>query len=70
MKYKYKIINVFTNKVRYIYVQEHIKNKLDVSWSLEEIQTRWRWPWDENNKRKSFDRCKEWLQKNHPELLL
>ena len=69
MKYNYKIITS-KEKNEYPLVQELFKNKICTSWTLEEIKTRWRWPWDESAKKKSFERCKDWLQVNHPELML
>lgn len=53
-----------------LFVQEWTENELLFTWSMEEIESRWRWPWDERKERESFTRCKQWLKDFYPELIL
>jgi hypothetical protein len=72
MSYTYKLNSEKFMEIaqRNIFVQELIDDKLDSTWSVEEICERWRWPWDERKGRESFVRCKKWLQENHPEFFI
>ena len=68
--YKLNIYNDLNIPKRNVFVQELIDDKIDSTWSVEEICERWRWPWDERKGRESFVRCKDWLKTYHPELML
>ena len=68
--YKLNIYNDLNIPKRNVFVQELIDDKIDSTWSVEEICERWRWPWDQRKGRESFVRCKDWLKTNHPELML
>lgn len=72
MSYTYKLNSEKFMEIpkRNVFVQELINDKIDSTWSVEEICERWRWPWDQRKGRESFVRCKEWLKTNHPELML
>lgn len=72
IEYTYKL-NIYRDlniPKRNIFVKELFNDKIINTWSIEEIESRWRWPWDQRKERESFMRCKKWLQENHPELML
>lgn len=72
MNYTYKLNSEKFMDIpqRHIFVQEFIDGELFSTWSIEEIQSRWRWPWDQRIEQTSFMRCKEWLKENHQEMLI
>ena len=72
MSYTYKLNSEKFMEIpkRNVFVQELIDDKIDSTWSVEEIGERWRWPWDQRKGRESFVRCKEWLKTNHPEFFI
>ena len=72
MSYTYKLNSEKFMEIpkRNVFVQELIDDKIDSTWSVEEICERWRWPWDQRKGRESFVRCKEWLKTNHPEFFI
>ena len=72
MSYTYKLNSEKFLEIpkRNIFVQELIDDKIDSTWSIEEICERWRWQYKIQDNQESFVRCREWLKTNHPELLL
>jgi len=72
MNYIYKLntYNHFKIPKRNLFIQELFNNKIIYTWSMEEIELREQYPWDEKEEQESFIRCTEWLQENYPELLI
>lgn len=71
MSYTYKLNSEKFMKIpkRNVFVQELIDDKIDSTWSVEEICERLRWHSCQDSQ-ESFLRCREWLKQNHSELML